>query len=98
MSDIMDGAGIGLVLGPLVKVAVDVVRHWFHVDGRYVHVLTAGVSLVVAAAVVHGLPGVSFRDVIQVAAIIVGSTLSATGVNEITPGANILEAKEKDNG
>ena len=93
MGDLTTGGGIGLILGPLVKLAVDAIRHWLHVDGRYVHLLTAVVSVVAAGAVVYGAPDISIRDALQIAAMIAGSTLTATGVNEVSPDAGILPAK-----
>ena len=94
MNDITTGGGIGLILGPFVKLAVDAIRHWLRVDGRHVHLLTALVSVAAALAVVWGAPDISIRDVLQIAAMIAGSTLTATGVNEVTPNVTgILPAK-----
>mgnify|MGYP001567435802 CR=1 FL=1 len=93
MNDITTGAGIGVFLAPLVKVAVDAIRHWFHIDGRWVHVLTVAVSIVVAGAVVYGAPNISIQDVLQVASMIASSTLTATGVNEVTPNIEVIKRK-----
>lgn len=92
MTEITTGAGTGAALAPFVKVTVDVIRNTFHVDGRWVHLLTVGIAAVCAIAVAR-YQG-TWDGIGEIVTAIVAA-VGAVGVNEISPTVeNVLPAKE----
>lgn len=83
-----------LVAGAVMTYVVDVIRLFApKVDGRWVHILTGGVTAL--ASVVSVIATSANSPIVQTLSVFLGATIAAIGLNEIKRGPGTLGKKRE---